>query len=84
MKKIKTIDISENDSQLYFTSTDAEYDDKTLYGIYTDGIVGNRGYWMYDASLFDNESIKKVQLGVESIGKFVITEDGHLYGLEQT
>ena len=35
---------------------------------------------MYDASLFDNESIKKVQLGVESIGRFVITEDGHLYG----
>ena len=80
MKKIKTIDISENDSQLYFTSTEAEYSDKTLYGIYTDGIVGNRGYWMYDASLFDNESIKKVQLGVESIGRFVITEDGHLYG----
>ena len=81
MKKIKTIDISENDSQLYFTSTDAEYDDKTLYGIYTDGIVGNRGYWIHaDSSAFDNESIKKVQLGVESIGRFVITEDGHLYG----
>lgn len=81
MRNIKTIDITEFDSQLYFTSTATENSDKLLYGMYTDNAIGNEYFWTQaDSSYMDGERIKKVQLGVESIGRFVITENGHLYG----
>ena len=84
MKNIKTIDITEFDSQLFFTSTDSENSDKILYMMYTDSVDSEgrkQGVWtIADSSTLDGERIEKVQLGVESIGKFVITEDGHLYG----
>lgn len=84
MKNIKTIDITEFDSQLFFTSTDSENSDKRLYMMYTDSVDSegrNQGVWtIADSSTLDGERIEKVQLGVEKIGRFVITENGHLYG----
>ena len=84
MKNIKTIDITEFDSQLFFTTTDSENSDKILYMMYTDSVDSEgrkQGVWtIADSSTLDGERIKKVQLGVESIGRFVITEEGHLYG----
>ena len=84
MRNIKTIDITEFDSELFFTTTDSENSDKILYRMYTDSVDSEgskQGVWiMADSSTLDGERIKKVQLGVESIGRFVITEKGHLYG----
>lgn len=84
MKNIKTIDITEFDSQLFFTTTDSENSDKILYMMYTDSVDSEgrkQGVWtIADSSTLDGERIKKVQLGVEGIGRFVITEKGHLYG----
>ena len=84
MRNIKTIDITEFDSQLFFTSTDSENSDKILYMMYTDSVDSEgrkQGIWpIADSSTLDGERIEKVQLGVEGIGRFVITEKGHLYG----
>ena len=84
MRNIKTIDITDFDSELYFTSTDSENSDKILYRMYTDSVESegrNQGFWpMEDFNRLDGERIKKVQLGVEKIGRFIITENGHLYG----
>ncbi len=84
MKNIKTIDITEFDSQLFFTTTDSENSDKILYMMYTDSVDSEgrkQGIWpIADSSTLDGERIEKVQLGVEGIGRFVITEKGHLYG----
>lgn len=84
MRNIKTIDITDFDSELYFTSTDSENSDKILYRMYTDSVESegrNQGFWpMEDSNRLDGERIKKVQLGVEKIGRFIITENGHLYG----
>ena len=81
MKNIKTIDIAEFDSQLFFTTTETADSDKILHGIYTDNLLNDINTWQAArADELNNEKIRRVQLGVESVGRFIITEKGNLYG----
>ena len=79
MKNIKTIDIADFDSLLFFTTTETA--DK-LYQLYASNLLNNEGSAWIVASEFDlhNEKIRNVHLGVEAFGRFIITEEGNLYG----
>ena len=79
MKNIKTIDIADFDSLLFFTTTETA--DK-LYQLYASNLLNNEGSAWIVASEFDlhNEKIRNVHLGVEAFGGFIITEEGNLYG----
>ena len=81
MKNIKTIDIAEYDSQLFFTTTETADSDRILHGIYTDNLLNEISAWIAaDVDALNGEKIRGVKLGVESTGRFIITESGNLYG----
>ena len=81
MKNIKAVDIAEYDSQLFFSTTETEDSDKILHGIYTDNLLNEINTWIAaDADALNGEKIRGVKLGVESTGRFIITENGNLYG----
>ena len=81
MKNIKTIDIAEYDSQLFFTTTETSDSDRILHGIYTDNLLNEISAWIAaDVDALNGEKIRGVKLGVEAVGRFIITESGNLYG----
>ena len=81
MKNIKTIDIAEYDSQLFFTTTETADSDRILHGIYTDNLLNEISAWIAaDVDALNGEKIRGVKLGVEAVGRFIITESGNLYG----
>ena len=81
MKNIKAVDITEYDSQLFFTTTETADNDRILHVIYTDNLL-NEINTEIAAGAYDlnNEKIRGVKLGVEGVGRFIITENGNLYG----
>ena len=80
MKNIKTIDIVGFDSQLYFTTTETADSDKTLYELNTNSMYGIDKKIVASANELNNEKIRSVHLGAEGFGRFIITEEGNLYG----
>ena len=80
MKNIKTIDIVGFDSQLYFTTTETADSDKTLYELNTNSMYGIYEKIVASANELNNEKIRSVHLGAEGFGRFIITEEGNLYG----
>ena len=80
MKNIKTIDIVGFDSQLYFTTTETADSDKTLHELYTNSMYGIYEKIVASANELNNEKIRSVHLGAEGFGRFIITEEGNLYG----
>ena len=65
MKNIKTIDIAEYDSQLFFTTTETADSDRILHGIYTDNLLNEISAWIAaDVDALNGEKIRRVKLGV--------------------
>ena len=83
------MEITGYDSTLMFTTTD---NDKVLYELYADTnmnydeenhIIKIGAYIrqpIKEGDLINGDKIDKIVAGVESVGRFVITENNHLYG----
>ena len=88
IRNVKSMEITEYDSTLMFTTTD---NDKVLYELYADTnmnydenhIIKIGAYIrqpIKEGDLINGDKIDKIVAGVESVGRFVITENNHLYG----
>ena len=87
IRNVKSMEITEFDSTLMFTTTD---NDKVLYELYADTNMNyDENYIKIGAhiskpikedTLNADDKIDKIVAGVESVGRFVITENNHLYG----
>ena len=88
IRNVKSMEITGYDSTLMFTTTD---NDKVLYELYADtnmnygenNIIKIGAYIrqpIKEGDLINGDKIDKIVAGVESVGRFVITENNHLYG----
>ena len=89
IRNVKSMEITGYDSTLMFTTTD---NDKVLYELYADTnmnydeenhIIKIGAYIrqpIKEGDLINGDKIDKIVAGVESVGRFVITENNHLYG----
>ena len=80
IRNVKSMEITDFDSKLMFTTTD---NDKVLYELHADTKDGKNPYIqkpIKEGDLINGDKIDKIVAGVESVGRFVITENNHLYG----